>query len=167
MQFNEKASCDYHAIPLGHLLPTLRKRVVILDSNLSVDRIEVALQSYNLDLLPRIHDFEDIVVCAGCWSKILSGEAINPFICSIDFLQIEKVGKEEYVRVLWFRDVHIADIGVKLRVLELLDGDKSHYGILGNQTSSSEGDRGFGLLLTRNGQYTQHIRFVIPGGKSE
>jgi len=101
MLFNGKATCDFHAeIPHQHLLSTLGKRAVILDSRLTGDRIASALKSYDLDLLQDIPDFQDIVVCAGCWAQILSGKANSPLIFPVSFLHIESVDKEGYVRLL-------------------------------------------------------------------
>lgn len=100
MPFIEKSTCEFHrGITRPNLLLSLQERAVVFDLDQPLEAVGSVLQDKNIHLIQRIHDWQDILICAGCYKRLRGGEAaIDTLHFKSAFLWIEYAGKEGHVR---------------------------------------------------------------------
>jgi hypothetical protein len=100
MPFIEKATCRFHVgITRPNLLLALRERVIAFDPDQPLEAVASVLQDKTIHLVRRIHDWQDILICAGCYKRLKEGETgFDTLHFKSGFWWIEYEGKEGNVR---------------------------------------------------------------------
>lgn len=101
MPFIENATCKFHdGIARPDFLSDLREQVLVFGTQ-SVELIKSTLRNKTVDLVQRIHEWQDILVCGGCYKALAAGQSVaEPLHCKSSFLLIDLQGKQGHVSQL-------------------------------------------------------------------
>jgi len=103
MSFIGQATCGFHRGALrGNLLNSLEKRAIVINGVPASDATLLELFSQELTIAQRIRDWQDFLVCGGCYKKLQAGNLeSSPCHFKSQFWRIDesKFGKQGSVLV--------------------------------------------------------------------
>jgi ethanolamine utilization protein EutQ (cupin superfamily) len=119
MPIVDKASCSFHLeLSRLQLHQTLRDRILVLEKGDSDALTKKKLFRKPVQLLQKIHDWQDIVVCEACWTALGSGKAVPKVLFfEVAFRWFRRSGKEGHVR-----DIYLGNL------VEYSDGPRVSFG---------------------------------------